>query len=170
MLCITITWRPWGKSTSCVPPSPNSGDRCAWRRGQPRERVVEVLETGSGTGEGSGCACRRGLAQARAVGCQGRLAAVEQRYGLLEMRPLVGLVREPAPCPPSQIQGTSCTELWRNVQAKHPQRLTSADWRVCHGSPRGPDGVDARGQHQKLEIDQEQIICHLEGRRGIGVF
>ena len=131
---------------------------------------MDALEAGPGTGAGNGRAWRRGLAQARAVGCQGRLVAVEQRSGLLETRPLVGLVREPPPCPSIQIQGTSCTELWRNAQAKRPQRLTSADWRVCHGSPRGPGGVDARGQHQKLEIDQEQIICHLEGRRGIGIF
>lgn len=115
-----------------------------------------LLEAGPGTGEGSGRAWRRGLAQVEAVGCQGGFPAVEQRSGLLETRPLVGLVHEPAPCPSSQIQGTSCTKLWRNAQAKHTQRLTSADWRVYHGSPRGPGGVDARGQHQKLEIDQRK--------------
>ena len=131
---------------------------------------MDELEAGPGTGERNGGAWRRGLAQVEAVSCQGGFSAVEQRSGLLKTRPLVGLVREPAPCPSSQIQGTSCTELWRNAQAKRTQRLTSADWRVYHGSPRGPGGVDARGQHQKLEIDQEEIICHLEGRRGIIIF
>lgn len=69
---------------------------------------MDALEAGPGTGAGNGRAWRQGLAQTGAVGCQGQVSCCGARSGLLETRPLVGLVREPAPCPSSQIQGTSC--------------------------------------------------------------
>lgn len=50
-----------------------------WRRGQTRERVVDALEAGPGTGR-NGRAWRRAWHRTRAVGRQGRLVAVEQRF------------------------------------------------------------------------------------------